>query len=83
MSAWTPAMEAELRMLVLREYRAQQARESACKGKDKFDTPQMDRDSMPRRTTHGKITTYRCKACRKWHIGSYVGRTAGRPRAEA
>lgn len=74
-------MEAELRMLILREYRAQQARDVACKGKDPFDSPQQARDSMPRRTTNGRITTYRCKVCRKWHIGSYVGRSLdGRPK---
>ena len=83
MSTLTPAMEAELRVLILREYRAQKARESACKGKDKFDTPQMARDSMPKRKIRGKITTYRCQVCRKWHIGSHVGRTEGRPRVES
>ncbi len=82
-TTWTPELEAELRTLVLIEWHKQQAREATCKGKDGFDTPQQARASKPRREIHGRITAYKCRVCRKWHIGSHVGKSrSGRPRVE-
>lgn len=69
-TTWTPAMEAELRVLIRREYRAQQRRDAACRGKDKFSSPALARASMPRRH---KVMVYRCQHCHAWHLGSHLG----------
>jgi hypothetical protein len=49
----------------------------ACAGKDGFDTkPQADQIiakmlRKKRRFAPGKIASYRCPYCNKWHIGSH------------
>lgn len=80
---WTPAMEAELKMLlhraVRRDARNSEAAIAACKGKPAFATSQLAIESMPKRNQGGRITPYRCKHCNRWHLGSHLS-TAARER---
>ena len=69
---WTPALEAELRYLIRREYARQQRVDAACSGKNGFQTPNHARESMPRRTMHGRVTVYHCQVCHLWHVGSHL-----------
>ena len=69
---WTPALEAELRYLIQREYARQQRIDAACSGKHGFPTPKHARESMPGRAMHGHVTVYHCQVCRLWHIGSHL-----------
>lgn len=71
---WTPAMEAELRYLVRREYQHQQRVDAACRGKPAFTSSKAAHDSLPRRTVHGRVTVYRCDVCNKWHVGSHLSK---------
>ncbi len=72
MTTWSPALEAELRYLILLEYRRQQRVDAACRNKHGFHSPQLARESRPRRAMHGHVTVYRCEVCRLWHIGSHL-----------
>lgn len=69
---WTSALEAELRHLILLEYRRQQRIDAACRGKHGFRSPALARASRPNRTMHGHVAVYRCEVCRLWHIGSHL-----------
>lgn len=72
-------MEAELRYLLRRAISQQEREASACQGKPAFATSQQARESLPRRTMHGRVAVYRCTVCRKWHVGSHLS-TAARER---
>jgi len=71
-TGWTPALEAELRYLIRREYQRQLREDASCRGKHGFTTPKHAHESMPGRAMHGHVTVYHCQVCRLWHIGSHL-----------
>jgi hypothetical protein len=82
----SPADEADLRRLILAEYRKCEFRVSACEGKFSFLSPVHARQSsLFRRDTHGRLAIYRCQHCHKFHIGSSTGSKArdARPKGRA
>ena len=80
-TTWTPALEAELRYRVRKEYERQMRRQVSCGNKSQFSSPAEARAAKPKRTVRGVVTVYHCEFCRKWHLGSHVGRSLdGRPR---
>lgn len=50
---------------------------ATCSGKEAFDTPELASRVLHRKKRHGKIVVYRCRHCRKWHIGNHLGRKPG------
>lgn len=68
--AWTPALEAELRMLIRREYacQLQSIRQGKCAGKIGFDSVARANE-VARRPGHEGMSIYRCKFCNHWHLG--------------
>lgn len=69
---WTPALEAELRYLIRREYRRQQRADASCRGKNGFQTAKHAHQAIPARAMHGHVTVYRCEVCHLWHVGSHL-----------
>lgn len=67
---WTPAMEAELAMLIHRAVRAQARKLSSCHGKHGYHSPKEAERAMPRRDLREHLSVYHCRDCHLWHIGS-------------
>jgi hypothetical protein len=44
--------------------------DTACKGKKAFRTQRLANTAATRNRDDERRTTYRCKACGQWHIGS-------------
>lgn len=63
---WTAALEAELRLLIVAEYRAKKRKryQSMCEGKDKFASPVLAHSTM----RHRDMTAYKCRFCGSWHV---------------
>lgn len=63
---WTPALEAELRALIVLYYRKTKRRryQSMCEGKHKFTSPIQAHASM----RHNDMQAFRCKFCGAWHV---------------
>lgn len=77
---WTRAMEAELRVLLRRAYRADKQvaddKAAKCTGKDRFLSPEQARSARPRREG-GKVVTYHCRHCGCWHLGGLLSGMTG------
>lgn len=71
----SPQDEADLRRLILAEFRRNEFVSSTCQGKERFESFSMaDRIAKTmsyKRSTH--IMAYRCHVCSGWHIGSRQG----------
>lgn len=72
---WTPALEAELRWLILRYYRSEQVKVGAlsCTGKTAFKHPNDAETAMRHKRVGERRMVYHCKFCHHWHIGSTFG----------
>jgi hypothetical protein len=40
----------------------------------------MARRAYPRHDIHGRLETYRCDFCAKWHIGNWLGQKSDKRR---
>lgn len=66
MSVWTPELEAELRMLVLREWTRMKidSRRARCDGKHRFPSPQAARAKVRK----SDMEAFWCRSCGGWHV---------------
>lgn len=63
---WTAALEKELRLLIVAEYKTKKRKryQSMCEGKYKFASPVLAHATM----RHRDMTAFHCKFCGSWHV---------------
>jgi len=63
---WTPQLEAELRFLIVAEYRKNRRKryQAQCEGKHRFSSPSLAHQTM----RHNDMQAFKCKFCGSWHV---------------